>query len=234
MQASGVDPATAEVLRACIHELKGPANRLRLLSQVLGRSSDALDNDARTLLGHIEESAASVGSVAEGLKTYFEICTRALRRQPLDLNLPLDSAIAGLAAQMTSTGTQVTRGALPVVNADGFIMSWVFQELLSNALHHRGEELRIHVCSMPDGFGRTCVCVSDNGPGIGREMAERIFRPFEKLAPGPGAGLGLTICRKTIEMHGGRMWAEERAEGAEFRFFVDGASKPYSTGGLHL
>jgi signal transduction histidine kinase len=219
-----MDAATAELLKASIHELKGPANRLRILAQLLARKSELRDEDARTLLGYVEDSASAVGSVADGFRNYIESCTRPLQRQPLDLNSSLASAITNLAGQLKQAGARVTHSPLPVIHADAFLFCWVFQELIANSLRaHSDGELLIHVCSGSDPSGREYISVSDNGPGIGSGMDEKIFRPFEKLAPGGGAGLGLTICRRIIERHGGRMWAEDRAEGAEFRFFVDNA-----------
>ena len=70
--------------------MKGPANRLRMLAQLLGRSVAGLDDDARKLLGYVEDSASAVGVVADGLRGYAEICARPLQPGPLDLNLALD------------------------------------------------------------------------------------------------------------------------------------------------
>jgi two-component system sensor histidine kinase KdpD len=155
--------------------------------------------------------------VADGLKRYAEICARPLQRQSLDLNQPLDAAISRMPGDI-----RVTRSAFPAVQADGFLMGWLFEELFANALRARCPEgeLQIHVCAGSGAPSGSYIAVIDNGTGIAEGMTERIFRPFEKQIPGPGPGMGLTICRKIIEMHGGRIWAEDRANGAEFRFSI--------------
>jgi signal transduction histidine kinase len=220
MNINGLDTITAELINRSIHDLAGPANRIRVLAQLLGKQLDERDEDSRKLLGYISDSAADVGIVAEGLKKYLQICTRPLQRQLLDLALPLESAISNLVEEIAVRGGRVTQCPLPVVEADGYLMAWVFEELLTNALHFGARiNSKIHISTSRTGSGDEFVSVADNGPGIDSEMAVRIFRPFEKLA-GDGAGMGLAICRKIIEMHGGRIWLEDRMPGAEFRFSI--------------
>lgn len=217
--ATNIDATTAAVLRASVHELKGPANRLRVLAQLLARNTP-LDEEGRKLLGYMEDSAAAVDSVADGLRRYYEICTRPLTRQPVDLNLALQGAKFGIQGEIQKSGAEVTSSGLAVVNADGFLITWVLQELLTNAIRAATDPVRIHVCSGRDGEGDPYVAVCDNGPGIESSLTGKIFRPFEKITAKPGAGLGLTICQKILERHGGRMWAEDRAGGAEIRFCI--------------
>lgn len=218
MPASGPDAITADIIKRSIHDLKGPANRVRALAQLLGRNLDAADEDSHKLLGFIEDSAAAVAAVADGLKRYIETCTRPIRREPLDLSLALQSAISNLAPELRQRGGHVTHAFLPVVEADGFLISWVFQELLANALH--AGAARIHVAGGHLHSGEEFISISDDGPGIDSHMTERIFRPFEKMTSGEGAGLGLTICQKIIELHNGRIWAEDRTGGGEIRFTI--------------
>jgi signal transduction histidine kinase len=211
-----VDPITAAVLRSAVHDLKGPASRLRLLVGLLRRGESSLDEDARSLLGHMESSAAEVGAVAEGLRAYLEVCTRPVQREPLALAEALAGAVSAIESELRSTGAQIEPSTLPQVHADRFLIAWLLQELLTNAIRFRGEAApHIRVSEGP-GY----ISVTDNGPGIEAELAERAFRPFQKLTPKGGAGLGLTICRKITELHGGRIWIEPRAGGAEVRFFL--------------
>ena len=217
MQPSAVDSIAAELLHRSIHDLNGPANRIRVLVQLLERNAPGLDDESRKLLRYIEESAAAVRTVADGLKRYAVICARPLQRQPVDLNDALDAAILRAPGDV-----RFTRTVLPVVDADAFLIAWVFDELFANALRARPPEgeLHIHICAGRGGPGGSYIAVVDNGTGIAEGMTERIFRPFDKQIPSEGPGMGLTICRTIIERHGGRMWAEDRAEGAEFRFFL--------------
>jgi signal transduction histidine kinase len=224
MNHTALDTLTAELIHRSIHDLAGPANRIRALAQLLLRNLAENDSDSQKLLGYISDSAADVAIVADGLKKYVQICTRPFERRPLDLNLPLQSAVTNLAPEIESRGGQLTHSALPVVEADGYLMSCVFHELLSNALRfgrQTGWEVCVSAARLPE--GDAVVSIADNGPGIERDMAQKIFRPFEKLA-GKSAGMGLAICRKIVEMHGGRIWLEDRTPGAEFRFSIDGNS----------
>jgi len=231
MQTSGIDPITADVLHAAVHDLKGPANRLRLLAQLLDREVGALGEDARKLLGYVEDSAAAVGTVAEGLRWYADICARPACREAVDLNVALSSARANLRAEIESAGAEISSSTLPVVQADAFLITWVIQELLTNAIRFGGADSPwVHISAAADAAGGWFVSVSDNGAGIQSGQEERIFRPFKKLSRGPGAGMGLTICRTIVETHEGRIWAEPRTTGAEFRFFVRGAVESQVTG----
>ena len=125
-----------------------------------------------------------------------------------------------LRAEIESTASVITSTSLPRVEADPFAMTWLFQELLTNAIRFRAPAVapRVNVTSCAG-----VVSVLDNGPGIESGMEERVFRPFKKLGGGQGAGLGLTVCRRIVEMHAGRLWVEPRSGGAEFRFFVNEA-----------
>jgi signal transduction histidine kinase len=221
-----MDPITADVLHGAVHDLKGPAHRLRMLTQLLSRECTAFDEDTRQLLRHVQDSAAAVGMVAEGLRHYAEICARPLNLEPLELGHTLAAGIACLQTEIARAGAEVTFSGLPAASADRFLITWLFQELLANALRFRASDasLRVHVSSGSGGPGGWFVSVADNGPGIEAGMAERVFLPFKKLAPGGAAGLGLTICRRIVEMHAGRMWVEPREGGAEFRFFLGNAS----------
>src|SRR5438270_11970344 len=100
MHTTEIDPITADVLHAAVHDLKGPAGRLRMLAQLLGRSDAGLDEDARRLLAHIADSAAEVGVVADGLRNYAEIGARPLVRAAMDLDQALAAALANLRAQI--------------------------------------------------------------------------------------------------------------------------------------
>jgi light-regulated signal transduction histidine kinase (bacteriophytochrome) len=111
---------------------------------------------------------------------------------------------------------------LPVISADRFLMTWLFQELLANSVRFRADSApRVHISEGTGGPANWYIAVSDNGTGIEPALAGRAFRPFKKLTAQGGAGLGLTICRKIIELHGGEIWIEPACQGADFRFFVD-------------
>ena len=211
------DPITAEVLRAAIHDLKGPSGRLRVLAELVNRGQ-TIDDDTRTLLKHISESARAMDATIDALRSYSELCMRPIRRERTDLAVPLDSAIANRAAEIKACGAEVAFADLPFVSGDRLLLTSLFEELLGNAIRFRAAEPpRIRVAALPLGDGGPLISVSDNGRGIEPELLERVFRPFKKASSGGGAGLGLTICSKIAELHGGRIWAEPRTGGAEIR-----------------
>ncbi len=213
-----VDPTTAALLQSTVHELKGPASRVRLLVQLLARNSSAWDEDSKTILKHLQDSAAAIGAVGEALKQYSEICARPPRREIVDLSEALAEARSGIEAEAASAGARIEASALPAMDGDRTMIVWLLRELLTNAIRFRGDAApKIQVSAGP---GYICIC--DNGPGIDADFAERVFRPFKKLS-GDGAGLGLTICRRIAELHGERLWVEPRTGGADIRFSVPAA-----------
>ncbi len=220
-----IDPITADVLHSAVHDLYGPANRVRVLAQLIGQSG-VLDDDTRGLLSHIEDCAAAVRTVAEGLRAYSEICARVPHPGPVALDRSLQSAIADLRSEIESAQAQISSAPLPEVEGDPFLLTWLVRELLANAIRFRGADApQVRVAAGQGGPGGWFVSVADNGPGIEESLAERVFRPFKKLVPGAGAGLGLTICRKIVERHQGQIWVEPKSRGADVRFFIGGGGR---------
>jgi signal transduction histidine kinase len=126
-------------------------------------------------------------------------------------------AIDNLAAPIAEADAQVGAEPLPEVMGDQAMLSQVFQNLIANAVKFcDGGEPIVIVRAEPEGEHRTRVSVEDCGIGIAPEEAERIFRPFHRLHGDDryeGSGIGLAICRRVVEAHGGRIWAEPRPEG---------------------
>jgi light-regulated signal transduction histidine kinase (bacteriophytochrome) len=143
--------------------------------------------------------------------------------QDVDLGALLDRARANLAARIEETGAVVEAGELPHVEGDPGLLALVLQNLIGNALKFRGEERpHVRVAARRDG-AMWELCVADNGIGIDAEYAERIFVIFQRLhtrTTYEGTGIGLAMCRKIVEYHGGRIWLDTGAPGpgTTFRF----------------
>jgi light-regulated signal transduction histidine kinase (bacteriophytochrome) len=139
-----------------------------------------------------------------------------------DLSAAFEQATFLLKSRIEETGALISAPELPSVRGDTEQMSHVFQNLLSNALKYRanGTPPAIQINANCDS-DEWIISVRDNGIGFEPHYAERIFRLFKRLHKGdyPGTGLGLAICRRIIERHGGRIWAESKpGEGATFYF----------------
>jgi light-regulated signal transduction histidine kinase (bacteriophytochrome) len=135
----------------------------------------------------------------------------------------LDQALGNLGAAISETDARVTSGPLPAARADEVQMVQLFQNLVGNAIKFRRPEVPPEVRVEADARDAEWVfTVSDNGIGIDLRHAERIFAIFQRLhrrQEYPGAGVGLAICRKIVERHGGRIWVESHPEGGTaFRF----------------
>jgi signal transduction histidine kinase len=145
-----------------------------------------------------------------------------MRREVVSLRDCVASALEALAVGLKETGATIETGQLPQVGGDRTMLTQLFQNLLSNALKFTGSNHpAIGIQARRDG-GFWIVDVTDNGLGIRPEYMEKIFQPFRRVHVKPGqegTGIGLAICRKVVERHGGQIWAEsEPGHGAKFVF----------------
>ena len=136
-------------------------------------------------------------------------------------------AVDGLRHRIEETGAEVTVDSLPAVRADPTQLSRIFQNLISNATKFVGEESpRVHVCAARDGESWRFT-VEDNGIGLEPRHAARIFTVFQRLhgrESYPGTGIGLAICKRVVERHGGRIWVEPApGQGSRFCFTLPDA-----------
>jgi len=142
----------------------------------------------------------------------------------VDCEALLERAVRDLRLALEEQQAEVTHDPLPKVRGDDTQLGLVFQNLLSNALKFRGTASPgIHVSARQEGT-QWVLSVQDNGIGLDPRQSERIFQVFQRLHPPqeyPGTGIGLAICKKVIERHGGRIWVEsEVGKGATFFFIV--------------
>lgn len=192
-------------------------------TQLLARRyGDRFDADAQEFMGYVVDGAARMKQLIEDLLAYSRVGTRAREMQPVALEAPLRRAIGNLRAAIQEAGASVTFDALPTVRGDEMQLAQLFQNLIGNALKFRSASVpRIHVSSL-ERENEWVVAVTDNGIGIEPAYFERIFMVFQRLhnkGEYPGTGIGLAICKKVVERHGGRIWVESRpGEGSAFHF----------------
>ncbi len=205
------------------HDLQEPLRMVRGYLDLLARRyGEQLDGDAQVFLGHASAGAERMKRLIDDLLQYSRVSTRGREPQPTAVDQAVDEALQNLEAAVAESGAQITRDRLPTVMADHTQLVQLYQNLISNAIKFRGPQPpRIHLGAERDGQ-MWRLSVADNGIGIAPEQSERIFAIFQRLhGPDeyPGTGIGLAICRRIVERHGGRIWVEStEGHGATFLF----------------
>ena len=205
------------------HDMQEPlrmvASYLQLVAQ---RYQGKLDAEADEFIGFAVDGAKRMQALINDLLAYSRVGTKARPFAPADCAAIVDTAITDLRMAITESRAQVSRGPLPVVMADAMQLAQLFQNLLGNAIKFHGAEppqVRIEAERTDTSW---CFAVRDNGIGIAPEYFDRIFVLFQRLhgrRDYPGTGIGLALCKKIVERHGGRIWVESApASGSVFRF----------------
>ena len=205
------------------HDLQEPLRMVSSYTQLIARRyNDKLDGDAREFMNYVVDGAARMKQLIEDLLAYSRVGTKGKEFKPASLEAPLKRAITNLRAAIEESGAAVTCDALPTVDIDEVQLTQLFQNLIGNALKFRGQAApRIHVSASEEN-AEWRVAIADNGIGIEPQYFERIFMLFQRLhtmGEYPGTGIGLAICKKVVERHGGRIWVESQlGRGAAFHF----------------
>ena len=191
--------------------------------QLLMRRHHAqLNTDAQEFLGFVVDGGKRAQALISDLLSLARINSQARPVQPVALAAVLDDTLRQLGARMLETGASVTRDALPTVAADARQLGQVFLNLIGNALKFHGTAApRIHVGAAHE-HGAWRISITDNGIGIEPRFFERIFVMFQRLhlrSDYEGTGIGLAICKKVVERHGGCIGVQsEPGRGSTFFF----------------
>ncbi|WP_232703432.1 sensor histidine kinase [Halobacterium wangiae] len=224
---------------AASHDLQEP---LRMVSSYLqlieNRYGDDLDEDAEEFIEYAVDGADRMRTMIESLLEYSRVTTEGGAFEPTDTNAVLEDVLTDLQLRVEETDATVTVDDLPTVPADSDQLAQVFQNLLSNALRYSGDEPpRIHVSGERTG-DTWRFAVADEGVGIAAEHQDRIFTVFEQVH-GHGAGeagesgIGLAMCERIVERHGGDIWVEsDSGEGATFYFTIPATVDPTPAAGV--
>lgn len=213
------------------HDLKEPLRLVATYTQMLEkRYRGALDADADEFIRYIIEGVNRMRLLIDDLLTYSRlITTRGESMRTANCETVLDWALMNLQVAIQESGAEVTRSPLPVVAVDPVQVGQLFQNLIGNAIKYRSPQPpRIHV-NAERRRDEWVFSVSDNGIGIDPEYRERIFGVFKRLhgREYPGTGIGLAICKRIVEGHGGRIWVESQiGKGATFRFTIPVLKEP--------
>ncbi len=205
------------------HDLREPLRMVRSYSRLLAeRYQGRLDSKADDFLGFIVDGVTRMEDLIAGLLAYSRVGTRGRTFQPVECDAVLERALLNLRTAIEESGATVTHDPLPRVMGDTTQIGQVLQNLIGNALRFGGDSApRVHVSAAGEGQ-EWVISVRDNGVGIAPEFHERIFQMFQRLhgpTEHPGSGMGLAICKRIVERHGGRIWVESRpGEGSVFCF----------------
>ncbi|MCU4742495.1 PAS domain S-box protein [Natronoglomus mannanivorans] len=219
---------------AASHDLQEP---LRMVSSYLQlverRYADELDADGEEFLEYAVDGADRMREMIEGLLTYSRVETHGAPIEPVELETIFEDTLEDLQLRIEETNAEVTVNDLPRVEGDASQIRQVFQNLLSNAITYSGDESpRIHVDAESRGSerergGEWIISVHDEGVGIDPDEQDRVFEVFQRLHSRDehsGTGIGLALCQRIVERHGGEMWVDSApGEGATFSFTLPAA-----------
>ena len=210
------------------HDLQEPLRMVTSYVQLLARRyKSKLDSDADEFINFAMDGAIRMQKLINDLLTYSRMSTQGKELEPTECETVLNQSLNNLKVAIDENGALVTHDSLPTVMADNPQLVELFQNLIGNAIKFRGAEPpRVHVSAGRNGNGWT-FSVRDNGIGIAPEYAKRIFIIFQRLhgrEKYAGTGIGLAICQKIVERHGGHIWVEsEVGKGATFYFTLPGS-----------
>jgi len=207
------------------HDLQEPLRMINSYLELLQqRYQHKLDATAQEFIGFAVDGAGRMRALIQGLLQYSRVGTHAQPFEPIDCEAVFENAITNLKIIIADSGAVVTHDPLPEVLADSTQLIQLFQNLIGNAIKFRTDKRpEVHVVANAEN-GCWRFSVRDNGIGVAPEHQERIFLIFQRLHTRderPGTGMGLAICKKIVERHGGRIWVEsELGKGSVFYFTI--------------
>lgn len=205
------------------HDLQEPLRMVSSYTQLLEkRYKDALDEDAKDFIHYAVDGANRMQRLISDLLEFSRVQTRGKPFEQVDLNSVLGYARRNLAAAIDESGALVSNDELPTAWIDANQILSVFQNLLSNGIKFRGDARPVLHVAVDERETEWEFSIKDNGIGISPEFHDRIFVIFQRLhsrAEYAGTGIGLAMCKRIVERHGGRIWVESAVgEGTTFRF----------------
>lgn len=215
------------------HDLQEPLRKLIAFSQLLPQDiGTELNENARKDLFYIQDSAERMRSLVQDLLTLSRAGMGALSISECNLDTVVDDVLSMLSPTIEESGARIIRTPLPNVQCDRRLITQLYQNLLSNALKFVAPKTtpEIEITLERQNNERLVFGVKDNGIGIKPHHRERIFVPFKRLHSNKdykGTGIGLSICKKAVERHGGTIWIESTDVGTHFKFTL---GKPVLSG----
>ncbi|NMG18819.1 GAF domain-containing protein [Brasilonema bromeliae] len=206
------------------HDLQEPLRMVASYLQLLERRyKDNLDARANEFIGYAVDGALRMQTLINDLLSYSRVSTRSQPFEPVDCRFVVNCVLANLKVALEESNAVLTYDTLPEVMADATQLSQLFQNLISNAIKFRSQQPpQIHI-GVERIDQKWQFAVRDNGIGIEPQYTERIFVIFQRLHTRnkyPGTGIGLAICKKIVERHGGNIWVESQPQHGTTFFFT--------------
>ncbi|MDQ7788384.1 MAG: ATP-binding protein, partial [Thermodesulfovibrionales bacterium] len=210
---------------AASHDLQEPLRGIEgFIKLLVRRYKGKLDEKAGEYIDYIVDDVQRMQMLIKDLLVYSRISAKGIVSKHANCSVALEQALSNLRTALEESGAEVTYDSLPVVMGDAVQFTRLFQNLIGNAIKFRGKEpLKIHI-SAHQKENEWIFSIRDNGIGIDPKQAERIFVIFQRLHTRqeyPGTGIGLAICKRIVERHGGKIWLESEPEkGTTFYFTI--------------
>jgi PAS domain S-box-containing protein len=205
------------------HDLQEPLRMIGSYLQLLQRRYyGELDDKADKYIDFAVDGASRMQNLINDLLEFSRVTTRAREFESTDCELVLNQVLSNLELSIKESGAVISHDHLPIIMADSTQLAQVFQNLISNAIKFHSEKTPEITISVRKEDNNWILSVADNGIGIDPKHGERIFEVFKRLHKRrdyPGTGIGLSICKKIVERHGGHIWVEsEPGKGSIFYF----------------
>ncbi|MGB2711008.1 MAG: ATP-binding protein, partial [Conexibacter sp.] len=205
------------------HDLQEPLRKVASFCQLLEERYDGeLDERGRQYVAFAVDGAKRMQQLINDLLTFSRVGQTPVVREVVELDDVVQQALTSLATAIEESGAEIVAAPLPQVRGEPALLAAVFQNLVGNALKFRGAGRPRVELSAARADGEWVIACTDDGIGIEPEYAERIFMIFQRLHPKEryaGTGIGLAMCRKIVEYHGGRIWLDTTAtDRTTFRF----------------
>lgn len=214
-------PTSGGLIAQTAHELDAPLRMVAQHARMVGEHANALDAEGRRSLDLALAGVSRMHELLDDLGAYARIEAEALKYETCDCDALVDGVAQQLSARLGGDRARIRRAKLPTVLAERSQLTQVFENLLSNALKFQTEILASVEISARAVGEEWLFSVRDCGIGVEREFADSIFTLFKRLRPDyPGTGVGLAICRRVVERHGGRIWVESQTGGGSTFHFT--------------
>jgi len=216
----------SQFVYAVSHDLQEPLRHLRTYSEFLREDLDVeMPARASEDLAYIEQAGTRLRNMVEGMHALSHVGRQDMVRTEFDVAECINEAIENLRERLQETGASVGTPCSCTISADRRLVTSVYQNLVSNALKYSDDTPSIEFTAEVVN-GHTVLGVRDRGVGVDPAYRWKILQPFTRLhteGRGGGSGIGLSICRRVVERHGGRIWVEDNADeaGSHFRFTLD-------------